>query len=34
MPELNEPLGYPLALASMAAVAGGIFWRLRRAGWL
>jgi magnesium transporter len=34
MPELNARWGYPAALGSMAAVAGGIYWRLRRSGWL
>jgi magnesium transporter len=34
MPELHQPWGYPLALAMMAVVSGGVYWRLRRAGWL
>ncbi|WP_324717538.1 magnesium/cobalt transporter CorA [Carboxydochorda subterranea] len=33
MPELEWPLGYPLALALMAAVGGGLYGYLRRAGW-
>ena len=34
MPELNERWGYPAALALMAATAGVLAWRFRRAGWL
>jgi len=34
MPELDETWGYPAALGAMALVSGGVFWRLRRAGWL
>lgn len=34
MPELAEPLGYPIALLGMAAVAGGIYVWFRRKGWL
>lgn len=33
MPELSWPLGYPLALGSMAAVAGGMAWYFKRRGW-
>ncbi len=34
MPELAQPMGYPLALLGMAGVAGGIFVWFRRKGWL
>lgn len=34
MPELNWPLGYPWALAVMAAIALGLLWYFRRKGWL
>lgn len=34
MPELNERWGYPAALALMAATAGVLAWRFRKAGWL
>ncbi len=34
MPELESPLGYPLALAAMAVVCGYLYARFRRAGWL
>jgi magnesium transporter len=34
MPEIHQPWGYPMALGLMALVSGGVYWRLRRAGWL
>jgi magnesium transporter len=34
MPELHQPWGYPLALLLIAVASGGVYWRLRRAGWL
>ena len=34
MPELNSPLGYPLALASMFAIDLYLFFRFRKAKWL
>jgi magnesium transporter len=34
MPELGWELGYPLALALMAAIVGFLLWRFKRAGWL
>jgi magnesium transporter len=34
MPELDSPLGYPLALAAMAVACGYLYARFRRAGWL
>ena len=34
MPEIDWPLGYPLALASMVLIDLWLFWRFRRAGWL
>ncbi|WKB54400.1 magnesium/cobalt transporter CorA [Eleftheria terrae] len=34
MPELKLQYGYALALGTMAAACGGLFWRFRRAGWL
>jgi magnesium transporter len=34
MPELRWHLGYPVAIASMIAIDGYLFYRLRKAGWL
>ena len=34
MPELKWKYGYPLALSLIAASAGFLYWRFRRAGWL
>ncbi|MBO6785062.1 MAG: hypothetical protein JJ899_17575, partial [Alphaproteobacteria bacterium] len=34
MPELDWRLGYPFALAVMAAMAGGMLYFFRRKGWL
>jgi Mg2+ and Co2+ transporter CorA len=34
MPELRYRYGYPLALGSMALVAGGLYWSFRSRGWL
>lgn len=34
MPELGWTIGYPLALASIALVCGGLYWFFRRSGWL
>jgi magnesium transporter len=34
MPELKWAYGYPMALAAIAASAGILYWRFRRAGWL
>lgn len=34
MPELKWAWGYPLALSIIAASAGVLYWRFRRAGWL
>ena len=34
MPELQHPLGYPLALGAMAAVAVGMIWWFRARGWM
>ena len=34
MPELHSRWGYPVALAAMAAVAGGLLWWFRKRGWL
>jgi magnesium transporter len=34
MPELNSPLGYPIALGVMATVAVGMLLFFRRKGWL
>jgi magnesium transporter len=34
MPELHAVWGYPAALGSMGAVAAGMYWWLRRSGWL
>lgn len=34
MPELHWKYGYPLALGIIAAAAGWLHWRFRRAGWL
>jgi len=34
MPELNWTLGYPVAIAAMAAIDIWLFWRFRKAKWL
>jgi magnesium transporter len=34
MPELRSPWGYPLALAGMAAIGGGLLGYFWRRGWL
>jgi magnesium transporter len=34
MPELTWRVGYPAALALMAAMCLVLYWRFRRAGWL
>ncbi len=34
MPELNSPLGYPLALVSMLAIDLYLFYRFRKANWI
>jgi magnesium transporter len=34
MPELNQPWAYPVVIAVMIAVVGGIFFGLKRAKWL
>ncbi len=34
MPELGMPAGYPILLAVMAVVAGGMIWYFRRRGWI
>jgi magnesium transporter len=34
MPELKWAYGYPMALGVIAAAAGFLFWRFRRAGWV
>jgi magnesium transporter len=34
MPELEWKYGYPVALASMFSVAGYLYWRFRKSGWL
>jgi magnesium transporter len=34
MPELHQRWGYPAGLGLMGAVAGVMYWRLKRAGWL
>jgi magnesium transporter len=34
MPELHKPWGYPVALGSMAVVAAGLYWWLKRVEWL
>ena len=34
MPELDSPLGYPLALITMAVIDLYLFIRFRKAGWL
>jgi magnesium transporter len=34
MPELRWWFGYPFALSSMLATAGGMWWHFRRRGWL
>ncbi|HRW36592.1 MAG: magnesium and cobalt transport protein CorA [Acidimicrobiales bacterium] len=34
MPELSWSVGYPIAVGSMAVVAGVLWWRFRRVGWI
>ena len=34
MPELHWTLGYPLAIAVMAVVCGGLYRAFKRSGWL
>ena len=34
MPELKWPYGYPMAVGLMVSIAGVMWWRLRKAGWL
>jgi magnesium transporter len=34
MPELRWYYGYPLVLALMALVTGGMLWYFKRKGWL
>ena len=34
MPEVRHPWGYPIALASMAAVAGVMLLYFKRKGWI
>jgi magnesium transporter len=34
MPELHSKLGYPLTLAAIITICGGLYWRFRRIGWL
>ena len=34
MPELKSPLGYPITLASMVLIAGGMLWFFHRKQWL
>jgi magnesium transporter len=34
MPELKSPLGYPITLATMVLIAGGMLWFFHRKQWL
>ena len=34
MPELDSRYGYPATMTLMAVICGGLYWRLRKAGWL
>jgi magnesium transporter len=34
MPELEWPLGYPLAVGAMVVIDGFLFTRFRKAGWI
>ncbi|MEU4239883.1 magnesium and cobalt transport protein CorA [Actinoplanes sp. NPDC026619] len=34
MPGINSPYGYPVVIAVIVVVCGGLYWRLKRAGWL
>lgn len=34
MPELNWPFGYPLVLLGTGAICSGLYWWLKRSGWL
>jgi magnesium transporter len=34
MPELKWTYGYPMALSIIASIAGFLYWRFRKRGWL
>jgi magnesium transporter len=34
MPELDWPLGYPLAMVVMVSACSFLYYRFKRAGWL
>ena len=34
MPELSWTIGYPLALGSMGAISGVLYWRFKKNDWL
>jgi len=34
MPELEQPLGYPIVMAAIFGLCGFLYYRFRRAGWL
>jgi magnesium transporter len=34
MPELEQPLGYPLVMAFMLGLCSYLYYRFRRAGWI
>ena len=34
MPELEQPLGYPMVLGIIAALCGWLYWRFKQTGWL
>jgi magnesium transporter len=34
MPELKWEYGYPMALGVIGSIAGLLYWRFRRRGWL
>ncbi len=34
MPELKWHYGYPVVIALIATICGGLYWRFRRNGWI
>jgi magnesium transporter len=34
MPGLDSRIGYPIVIAAIVVICGGLYWRLKRSGWL
>jgi magnesium transporter len=34
LPGLDSPYGFSATIAVIAVICGGLYWRLKRAGWL